>query len=169
VQPPCISRFGAGLVRHFDDNLGLYSCPVPTVETVSLLLSYRAISPNGVHPPGSGTTPLHLAASLGRVNVVKLLLDQDGIDDTLRDATGKTCRDVAKGKEVVRVIEGSFASFSLLTVISSYFRFTFLSQCILPFPTPNIHSVTCKHTASPYSHGSPRISSHSLCESVVSG
>ncbi|KAF8898006.1 hypothetical protein CPB84DRAFT_1847921 [Gymnopilus junonius] len=36
-----------------------------SVQTVALLLSHRAISPNGIHPPGSGTTPLHLAASLG--------------------------------------------------------------------------------------------------------
>lgn len=76
------------------------------VETVSLLLSHRAISPNGVHPPGSGTTPLHLAASLGRVDVVNLLLEQENVDDSLRDGQGKTCREVARGKEVVRAIDG---------------------------------------------------------------
>ena len=52
-------------------------------QTVALLLSHRAISPNGIHPPGSGTTPLHLAASLGRLDVVNLLLDQEAIDDSL--------------------------------------------------------------------------------------
>jgi hypothetical protein len=79
-------------------------------ETVSLLLSHRAISPNGIHPVNSGTTPLHLAASLGRVDIVNLLLVQDGIDDTRRDKDGKTCKDVAKGKDVIRAIEGKFAS-----------------------------------------------------------
>jgi len=77
------------------------------VQTVALLLSHRAISPNGIHPPGSGTTPLHLAASLGRLDVVNLLLEQDTIDDSLRDNQGKTCRDVARGKDIVRAIDGT--------------------------------------------------------------
>jgi ankyrin repeat protein len=59
-----------------------------------------------VHPPSSGTTPLHLAAALGRADVVNLLLEQDGIDDTLRDISGKRCRDVAKAKDVIRAIDG---------------------------------------------------------------
>jgi hypothetical protein len=75
-------------------------------ETVQLLLSHRAISPNGIHPPGSGTTALHLAASLGRAEIVSLLLDQPGIDDTLRDNQGRTCKDVAKGKEAIQVLQG---------------------------------------------------------------
>lgn len=77
------------------------------MDTVSLLLSYRAISPNGVHPSGSGTTPLHLAASLGRADVVSLLLDQESIDDTLLDKHGKTCKEVANGREAAKVIEGA--------------------------------------------------------------
>jgi ankyrin repeat protein len=79
-----------------------------TSETVALLLSHRAISPNGVHPPGSGTTALHLAASLARAEIVILLLEQPGIDDTLRDSHGRTCKDVAKSKDVIRAIEGSW-------------------------------------------------------------
>ena len=77
------------------------------MATVQLLLSHRSISPNGIHPPGSGTTPLHLAASLGRADVVNLLLEQEGIDDSLRDSLGKTCRDLARGKEVSRTIDGT--------------------------------------------------------------
>lgn len=73
---------------------------------MALLLGHRAISPNGVHPPGSGTTPLHLAASLNRVDIVNLLLDLDGVDDGLRDANGKTCKDVARSKEIVKAIDG---------------------------------------------------------------
>lgn len=79
---------------------------VTLVETVSLLLSHRAISPNGVHPPGSATTALHLAASLGRADVVNLLLEQDAINDALRDSQGRTCKEVAKGKDVLRAIDG---------------------------------------------------------------
>lgn len=74
-------------------------------DTVKLLVANRAINPNGVHPPGSGTTPLHLAASLGREDIVGLLLEQPGIDDTARDASGKTCKDVARGKDTVAVIQ----------------------------------------------------------------
>ena len=73
---------------------------------MALLLGHRAISPNGVHPPGSGTTPLHLAASLDRVDIVNLLLEQDGVNDSLRDANGKTCKAVARSREVVKAIDG---------------------------------------------------------------
>jgi len=80
--------------------------PPSTAETVSLLLSHKPISPNAIHPPASGTTALHLAASLGRADVVNLLLEQDDIDDSLRDSNGKTCVDVARGKDVLSVING---------------------------------------------------------------
>ena len=76
------------------------------MTTVRLLLS--SISPNGIHPPGSGTTPLHLAASRGRVDVVKLLLEQENIDDSLRDSQGKTCRDLADAEEVIHAIDGIY-------------------------------------------------------------
>ena len=89
------------LTRHF------------AVTTVQLLLSHRSISPNGIHPPGSGTTPLHLAASLGRVDVVNLLLEQENIDDSLRDSHGKTCRDLARGKEVSRAIDGTCSFYTI--------------------------------------------------------
>ncbi|KAG6906987.1 hypothetical protein DXG01_011063 [Tephrocybe rancida] len=76
-----------------------------TAPTVALLLSHRAISPNGVHPPASGTTPLHLAASLGRLEIVQMLLEQEGIDDTLRDVHGRSVREVAKGKDVLKALQ----------------------------------------------------------------
>lgn len=77
-------------------------------ETVTLLLSNRSISPNAIHPSGSGTTALHLAASIGRADIVNLLLEQEDIDDTLRDSQGRTCRDVARGKEVQKAIRGAW-------------------------------------------------------------
>jgi hypothetical protein len=57
-----------------------------------------------IHPPNSGTTPLHLATSLGRVDIVNLLPEQENVDDSLRDANGKTCRDIARGKDVLLAI-----------------------------------------------------------------
>ncbi|KAF8178451.1 hypothetical protein BJ912DRAFT_907979 [Pholiota molesta] len=93
-----------------------------SVQTVSLLLAHRAISPNGIHPPGSGTTPLHLAASLGRLDIVTLLLEQENIDDSLRDSHGRTCRDVARGKDVIRAIDDSrhFLNASYRSLLRSY-------------------------------------------------
>lgn len=92
------------------------------VDTIRLLLSHRAISPNAVYPPSSGTTALHLAASLGRVDVVTLLLEQEGIDDTLRDAQGKTVKDVAHGRDVQRAIHDSrsFLTASFRSQLRSY-------------------------------------------------
>jgi hypothetical protein len=40
---------------------------------------------------------------------VNLLLDQEGIDDSLLDANGKSCKDVAKGKDVVKAIQGAYS------------------------------------------------------------
>lgn len=89
-------------------SLSWLACPHSSVaETVSLLLCYKSISPNAIHPPASGTTALHLAASLGRADVVNLLLEQEDVDDTLRDSNGKTCIDVARGKDVSSVINGT--------------------------------------------------------------
>ncbi|KAF8505882.1 Oxysterol-binding protein-domain-containing protein [Russula emetica] len=85
-----------------------------SAETVSLLLCHRSISPNAIHPPASGTTALHVAASLGRADVVNLLLEQEDIDDTLRDSNGKTCIDVARGKDVLSVINGTSTHISSL-------------------------------------------------------
>lgn len=101
-------------------------------DTVALLLAQRSIFPNAVHPLGSGTTALHLAASLPRLDVVNLLLEQDGIDDTLRDAQGRTCLEVAKGKEVQRAIKGVHDSFRVL------YSQTHWGQILETFSTPRI-------------------------------
>ena len=108
-------------------------------QTVALLLSHRAISPNGVHPPGSGTTPLHLAASLGRLDIVNLLLDQENIDDSLRDSQGRTCRDVARGKDVVRAIDGTRTLFFCICNLHYFYsRILILLKIHVPSSTPLI-------------------------------
>ena len=98
-----------------------------TAETVQLLLSHRAISPNGIHPPGSGTTALHLAASLGRTEIISLLLDQLGIDDTLRDSQGRTCKDVAKGKETIQLLQGRLTRYATFVSSHIFCRFAIFS------------------------------------------
>ncbi|KAK7052593.1 Oxysterol-binding protein [Favolaschia claudopus] len=111
-----------------------------SLETVTLLLSHRAISPNGIHPPGSGTTPLHLAASLGRADIVNLLLEQDGIDDTVFDKEGRTARDCARGKELVRVFDDS------RTFLNASYRSLLRSYILSPPPTG---SPSLSHPSSP--------------------
>lgn len=122
------------------------------VETIQLLLSHRAISPNGIHPPGSGTTALHLAMSLGRTEVVSLLLDQPGIDDTLRDNHGRTCKDVAKGREVIQVLNGEFPAqaFALYLI---YPRFAILPKCIIQIAA----ALICTHPFEQPTKPSPHI------------
>ncbi|KAI0005129.1 Oxysterol-binding protein-domain-containing protein [Russula compacta] len=141
-DPALIHPFLAGLgkdrnpSRHNETDLGAAALHLAircaSVETVSLLLSHRSISPNAIHPPASGTTALHLAASLGRTDVVNLLLEQEEIDDALRDSNGKTCIDVARGKDVLSVINDSR---SLLTAsYRSLLRTYILSPRIDPPP-----------------------------------
>ncbi|KAG8834003.1 hypothetical protein FRC18_002744 [Serendipita sp. 400] len=77
-----------------------------TCDTILLLLQQRAISPNAVDPE-TGATALHLASAIGRADVVSLLLEQDEIDDTVRDPQGKTCLEVAKTRDVARIIKES--------------------------------------------------------------
>lgn len=87
-----------------------------------LLLQQRPISPNAVDPPESRTTALHLAASIGRADVVSLLLEQEEIDDTLRDAKGKTCKEVAKTRDIIRIIQGDFDIIAYIIILTSFSR-----------------------------------------------
>ncbi|KAF8724406.1 hypothetical protein AX14_008859 [Amanita brunnescens Koide BX004] len=104
-----------------------------STETVRLLLSHRAISPNAVHPPGSGTSALHLAASLARADVVGLLLDQPAVDDSLADAHGRTCRDIAASRDVLRTIDDSRALLNA-TFRSQLHSYVLLAPQTLPSP-----------------------------------
>ncbi len=65
---------------------------------------------------------MHLASSLGRVDIVNLLLEQEGINDSLTDTNGKTCTDVAKGRDIIRVIEGYSTSNPVLDDLTSGFQ-----------------------------------------------
>ena len=52
-----------------------------------------------------GNTPLHLASNLGRAPVVKLLLDQKDINDTLTNYQGRKALDLAKSPEVFQQLQ----------------------------------------------------------------
>ncbi|ORX84788.1 hypothetical protein K493DRAFT_291733 [Basidiobolus meristosporus CBS 931.73] len=55
----------------------------------------------------SGNTALHISASLGRVEIVKLLLKHHDIDDTIVNRDGKQPHHVAVSGEVLRLLEQS--------------------------------------------------------------
>lgn len=52
-----------------------------------------------------GNTPLHLAAKLGRQEIVDVLLSVDGIDDTIINVEGKTAIELSKTKQISSTIE----------------------------------------------------------------
>ncbi|KAB5588445.1 SWH1-protein of an oxysterol-binding family protein [Ceratobasidium theobromae] len=93
-------------------------------ETLELVLANKYISPNLASPPDSGFTALHLASSLGRVEALKMLLDQDGADDTILDSRGQSPLDVAKDLRTAQVLQESQESFRrhFQTVLSRYIQ-----------------------------------------------
>ena len=134
---------------------------------MTLLLSHRAISPNGVHPPGSGTTALHLASSLGRTEIVNLLLEQLGIDDTLRDVNGNSCRDVARNKDVKKAIDGK----SKIWVPPEdrtqvmFTRLAIFPERFLPVPPPDLHPI--QYSTTPSTPRAPLIPPRPLRQSLL--
>jgi ankyrin repeat protein len=70
------------------------------------VLANKYISPNLANPPHSSSTAIHLASSLGRVDVLKLLVEQDGADDTILDDRGQSALDVAKDQRTLGVLRG---------------------------------------------------------------
>lgn len=53
-----------------------------------------------------GSTPLHIAARLGKSEMLEVLLGaEDSIDDSLRDFQGRLAIDVAKNKQISNLIE----------------------------------------------------------------
>ena len=52
----------------------------------------------------NGNTPLHVAALNGQTEIVKLLLEQPGLDTTLKNNDGKTARDLAQEKNFTEIV-----------------------------------------------------------------
>jgi oxysterol-binding protein 1 len=52
-----------------------------------------------------GNTPLHLAARLGRIPVVRALLEQDGINDSVSNLKGETALDVAYSADIFQELQ----------------------------------------------------------------
>ncbi|KAG9084091.1 hypothetical protein FRC07_013717, partial [Ceratobasidium sp. 392] len=105
----------AGVLLHF-------AIRGATYDTIELVLSNKYVSPNLANPPGSSFTAIHLASSLGRTDVLKLLLDQDGADDTILDDHGQSTLDVAKDQRTLDVIRGNPASTSASAELSAILK-----------------------------------------------
>ncbi|CAE6470515.1 unnamed protein product [Rhizoctonia solani] len=91
-------------------------------ETVELVLSNKYISPNMSCSADVGFTAIHLASSLGRIDILKLLIEQDGADDTLLDSRGRSVIDLAKDQKTVNFLRDSQESFrrGFLDALSRY-------------------------------------------------
>ncbi|WVQ73019.1 hypothetical protein IAR50_002582 [Cryptococcus sp. DSM 104548] len=81
---------------------------VANVSIVSLILA-SVPSPNLPVSPTSSETSLHVASELGRVDIVKLLLQDPRIDDTIKDDRSRTALECASTPEVASAIEESRA------------------------------------------------------------
>lgn len=77
-------------------------------QTVQFCLEQSKLDINAAESQ-NGNTPLHIAASLGRSDVVQLLLSIPSIDDTKRNTEGKEPLEVAKVPEVAQLIQGQCA------------------------------------------------------------
>jgi len=64
-----------------------------------------------------GSTALHLASSMGRLDVVKLMLTKEFVNDGILDHKGKSALDVATTAEVRMVLKGKFRG--LLNIVTS--------------------------------------------------
>ncbi|KAG8733086.1 hypothetical protein FRC11_008791 [Ceratobasidium sp. 423] len=91
-------------------------------ETVELVLSNKYISPNMSCAADVGFTAIHLASSLGRADILKVLLEQDSADDTMLDTRGRSAIDLAKDQKTLNALRDSQESFrrGFSTALSRY-------------------------------------------------
>ncbi|KAJ1310654.1 hypothetical protein OPQ81_009183 [Rhizoctonia solani] len=91
-------------------------------ETVELVLSNKYISPNMACAADPGFTAIHLASSLGRADILKVLIEQDGADDTILDTRGRSAMDLAKDQKTLNALRDSQETFrrGFLSALSRY-------------------------------------------------
>ncbi|KAJ3005149.1 hypothetical protein HKX48_000843, partial [Thoreauomyces humboldtii] len=87
----------------------------PTPVTESLIATFPDLAQTWVNAatPRDGETPLHLAAKRGRADIVELLFRIPGIQDTLRDARGRTPEEAAGSERLAQIIADHKAEFAL--------------------------------------------------------
>lgn len=86
-------------------HLAIQCAELPVIEFV---LSNIVSSPDAVQNINArdrdGNTPMHIAARLGRAPVVKMLLEQDGINDAITNYAGHTPLDLAFTPEIYQML-----------------------------------------------------------------
>jgi len=87
-------------------HLSIQCSDIPTIEYV---LASTLASVGGLGTVNSrdkdGNTPLHLAARLGRAPVVRMILDQEGVNDTIINMEGQTPLDLAYSPEIFQQLQ----------------------------------------------------------------
>lgn len=87
-------------------HLAIQCSELPVIEFV---LSNIVSSPDSSQDINArdrdGNTPLHIASRLGRAPVVKMLLDQDGINDAVTNYAGHTPLDLAYTPEIYQMLQ----------------------------------------------------------------
>ncbi|KAI9229241.1 MAG: oxysterol-binding protein [Piptocephalis tieghemiana] len=104
------TTLGALLDRFPDPSASNPSIPSPLhlavqlvqPSTVSFLLQHPSCSVNAMD--GNGNTPLHLAAKSGRIEIIRLLLAQEGIDASITNEEDRMPEELAKTPEIAEII-----------------------------------------------------------------
>lgn len=73
--------------------------------TVGLLVELAKSGININIQSSDGSTALHVAAKLGRHDIVESILAMEDVDDTIRDINGMTAAEVAKSRQIVSLFE----------------------------------------------------------------
>ncbi|KAF9427712.1 hypothetical protein BGZ94_004340 [Podila epigama] len=86
-------------------HLAVQCAQYPVIEFV--LSNTPQVDPNA--RDSHGQTALHIASSMGRLDVVKLLLSKNDVNDGVLDHKGKSALDVASTAEIRMILKGSAA------------------------------------------------------------
>jgi ankyrin repeat protein len=87
-------------------HLAIQCAELPVIEFVLSNATSGADSPIDINGRDrDGNTPLHLAATLGRTPVVRMLLDQPGINDSITNYNGQTPLDLARTPDIFQQLQ----------------------------------------------------------------
>lgn len=93
-------------------HLAIQCAEVPVIEFVLSNATATPDSPIDINGRDrDGNTPLHLAATLGRAPVVRMLLDQPGINDSVTNYNGQTPLDLARTPDIFQQLQLSRSIF----------------------------------------------------------
>ncbi|CAN9106494.1 unnamed protein product [Alternaria alternata] len=93
-------------------HLAIQCAEVPVIEFVLSNATATPDSPIDINGRDrDGNTPLHLAATLGRTPVVRMLLDQPGINDSVTNYNGQTPLELARTPDIFQQLQLSRSIF----------------------------------------------------------